>query len=294
MAPLSKEQIIKKLDELPTLPAVVYELNRLINDPMSSTGDVEKVMSNDQTLTAKVLKLVNSAYYAIPGGVTNLKKAITHLGFDTVQQLVLGASILNALSIKESSVPFDLTKFWQHSIGVGIAGETIAKRLGYKVPADVLTCGLVHDMGKIALLIIAPDQFKAVLDKAQESSITIIESEKQLNYPGHAEIGYALANKWLLPQQIQNSICFHHQNDASKRGKASPELNQVIDMVLLSNLLIHAIKFGNGGHSIIAPAPKQVLDRLNLSPSGLPPLVASIKNALSRADAFISIIANKE
>ena len=108
---LDQETIIAKLDELPTLPAIVYELSRIINDPMSSTTDVEKVMANDQSMTAKVLQLVNSAYYAIPGGVTSLSRAIAYIGFDTVNQLVLSASILKSLETKGSPA-YDVNEFW--------------------------------------------------------------------------------------------------------------------------------------------------------------------------------------
>src|SRR4249920_2508515 len=93
-------QIVEKLDDLPTLPTVVYELSQLINDPMSSTNEIEKVMEQDQSLTTKVLKLINSAYYGIPGGVSRLSRAIGYLGFDTVNQLVLSTSIIKALEIK--------------------------------------------------------------------------------------------------------------------------------------------------------------------------------------------------
>ena len=105
---LNQESLTSRLDELPTLPNIVYELSRVINDPMSSTKEVEALMANDPSLTAKVLKLVNSAYYAIPGGVTSLGRAIAHIGFDTVNQLVLCASmwlsaIILAASVKAES-----------------------------------------------------------------------------------------------------------------------------------------------------------------------------------------------
>ena len=107
---LTPESISSRLDELPTLPTIIYELSQVINDPMSSTGDVEKIMSNDVSLTTKVLRLVNSAYYAIPGGVTSLSRAIAYIGFDTVNQLVLAVSVLKALEIK-GPPRFDLNEF---------------------------------------------------------------------------------------------------------------------------------------------------------------------------------------
>src|SRR5437868_2853828 len=132
---LTQESITSRLDELPTLPTVVYELSRVINDPMSSTSDVEKIMANDQSLTIKVLKLANSAYYAIPGGVTSLQRAIGYIGYDTINQLVLSASIMKALDA-QTSEQFNLNEFWKHAIGVAMAAETTARFVHYKTPSD--------------------------------------------------------------------------------------------------------------------------------------------------------------
>src|ERR1035437_1814036 len=97
---LTQESITSRLDNLPSLPSIVYELSQVINDPMSSTTDVEKIMANDLSLTSTVLSLVNSAYYAIPGGVSSLSRALGYIGFETVNQLVLSASILKVLETK--------------------------------------------------------------------------------------------------------------------------------------------------------------------------------------------------
>src|SRR5262245_5041227 len=140
---LTQESLLARLDEIPSLPSIVYELSQVINDPMSSTNDVEKIMANDLGLTSKVLRLVNSAYYAIPGGVSSLGRAIGYIGFDTVNQLVLSASILQALENKGPQ-RFDVNEFWKHSIGVGMASETIGKYVQHPTPADLFTCGLVH------------------------------------------------------------------------------------------------------------------------------------------------------
>lgn len=287
---ITKQQIIEKLEELPTLPSIVYELSRLINDPMSSTNDIERVMSDDQSLTSKVLKLANSAYYAIPGGVSNLARAIAHIGFDTIQQLVLAASVLDSLKVDDEGRQFRVPEFWKHSIGVAMAAETIAREVGYKTPADIFTCGLLHDMGKIALLKLEPSVLEQVAIHASMCGVTFYQAEEELDTPPHTWIGMSLAQKWTLPNQIQNVLQYHHEMNANVRGGASPELNQVIDMVALANLLIHALKFGSSGYDHIAPAPKHLFERLSLDQSQLQPLVAKIKKSLLNADGFLQII----
>ncbi len=281
--------IIDRLDELPTLPSVVYELSRVINDPMSSTSDVERIMANDQSLTIKVLKLANSAYYAIPGGVTSLQRAIGYIGYDTIHQLVLSASIVNALN-SESSEKFDLNQFWKHAIGVAMAAEATAKFVHYKTPSDLFTCGLIHDMGKVAAFIIAPDMFLETVQYAQANGLSMHEAEEQLGVPKHTVLGRELANKWRLPAMIQASAAHHHQKEINLRGGLSSEMNNIVDIIYLSNLLIHALQFGHSGHVKVLGVPKDVLERMRLTPEKLKELIAKIRESIASADGFLKII----
>ncbi|CAN5703609.1 HDOD domain-containing protein [soil metagenome] len=289
LKPLSVHEIVAKLDELPTLPAVVYELNRVINDPMASTGDVEKIMANDQSLTAKVLRLANSAYYAIPGGVSSLQRAIAYIGYDTINQLALSASIIKSLN-SSSNAQFDVREFWKHSLAVAMASEIIAKQVNYKTPSDLFTCGLVHDMGKIALLIVAEKQFVETINYARDNKLGLMETEETLDYARHTQIGFELALKWRLPYQIQVSIGNHHQKDPAMRGGISQEANFVVDIVFLSNLLIHALQFGNSGHRMVFGLPRDVLDRLSISEEVLKELITRVKEKIANAEAFLKII----
>jgi HD-like signal output (HDOD) protein len=286
---IESQQIIDRLDELPTLPSIVYELSRVINDPMSSTSDVERIMSNDQSLTTKVLRLANSAYYAIPGGVSNLQRAIAYIGYDTIHQLVLSASIIKALDAKTSPA-FDLNQFWKHSLGVAMASETVARAVGYKTPADLFTCGLVHDMGKVALYILAPEVFVETTVFAKEKGLSVLEAEDALQNPKHTWIGGQLSLKWKLPYQIQATTALHHNKDHNLRGGLSSEMNVVVDIVYLSNLLVHALQFGSSGHSKVLGVPRDVLDRLHLAPDKLKEVIAKIKESIANAENFLKII----
>jgi len=288
---LDHDYIVNKLDELPTLPSIVYELTQVINDPMSSTSDIEKIMANDQSLTTKVLKLVNSAYYAIPGGVTSLSRAIAYIGYDTIQQLVLSSSILQTLDVKDGPSTFDINEFWKHSIGVGIAAETIAKFTRHPTPSDLFTAGLVHDMGKVALFSIAPDIVVEISNMANDKKIIFFDAEKSIDVPNHSMIGKLLAEKWRLPVQLQAVIKNHHIKESNLRGGLSADLNIAVDVVFLANLFIHALKFGNSGHNKILGAPKDVMERLTIDPQkDFKQLISDIKLNLDKAADFIRVI----
>ena len=281
--------LIERLDELPTLPTIVYELSRVINDPMSSTSDVEKILSNDQSLTTKVLRLANSAYYAIPGGVSNLQRAIAYIGYDVIHQLVLSASIIQALDAKTSEF-FDLNQFWKHSIGVAMAAEVTAKYLQFPTPADLFTCGLVHDMGKIAFYILDSEKFFDLIRVAEENNLSLDEAETEFGYTKHTGLGKELAQKWRLPFLIQASIAHHHHRNFSDRDSLSSEMNYMVDIVYLANLLINALEFGNSGHKKILGVPKDVVERVRLNPAKLKELIGNVRTAIQSADSFLKII----
>jgi HD-like signal output (HDOD) protein len=286
----TQDFVVSKLDQLPTLPTVVYELSRVINDPMSSTSEIERIMSSDQSLTAKVLRLVNSAYYAIPGGVSSVGRAIAFIGFDTVNQLVLSASILKALEIK-GPAKFDMNEFWKHSLGVAIASEAIAEFTRHPNPPDMFTSGLVHDMGKVALYTIHPEAMLSIVKHAKENKLSYFEAESEMNLPRHTTMGYLLAQKWALPSQIMAVIKYHHQKEPQLRGGLSADLNNCVDIVYLANLLIHGLKFGHSGHDVILGAPKEVLARLTIDPDqGFKSLILKIKGNLDKASDLIRIL----
>lgn len=287
---LNLNQISQRLHELPTLPTLVHELTQLINDPMSSTSEVENLMQNDPALTTKVLKLVNSAYYAIPGGVSTLSRAIGYLGFDTVHQLVLVTSIISSLKANDSH-EFKLTDFWRHSLGVAIAAESIGKFLRHPLTADLFTCGLVHDMGKMALLSLEPESFFHVSHFANENGLSFYEAEINLGWPHHTAIGAALCERWKLPPKIQAVVKNHHQINPDLRGGLTSDLNKTVDIVFLGNLLTHALKFGNSGHKKVLGAPLEILQRLNLDPQlDLKELLFDIKNSLEHVQEFLRVL----
>jgi HD-like signal output (HDOD) protein len=288
---LTQGILLARLEELPSLPKIVYELSQVINDPMSSTSDVEKIMANDLSLTAKVLQLVNSAYYAIPGGVSSLARAIGYIGFDTVNQLVLSASILKALEHKGPQ-RFDMNEFWKHSIGTGIASETIAKYVKHPTPADLFTCGLVHDMGKVALYSIEAELMLNVVAQAKKLHISYVDAETAVGVPAHTVIGQVLAARWALPPSIQAVVRYHHDKEHTDREELTSDVNRNVDIVLLANLLTHALKFGNSGHTLVLGAPRDVMERLALHPDkDLKPLLLEIKAGLDKAEDFLRVLA---
>lgn len=286
---VSYEKILAKVDELPTLPAIVSEVASIIGDPMSSVKELENVILKDQSITTKVLKLINSAYYSIQGGVKDLGRAIAYLGFDSVYQLVLSTSVINTLDTKETDA-FNILDFWQHSVGVAMTSETIAKHFNVPKPYECFTAGLIHDIGKLALLKIDPKLLLTVSELAKNSGKSFNEIELEYNLPRHSVIGSLLAEKWKFPQNLSGAIKYHHTIDKEKRFNATSDVHLFIDIVGYSNFLIHSIKFGNSGHNIPSAADKELGTRIGVNSENLKILSADIKKSLKSAQQFMEII----
>lgn len=286
----SEADILSKLDQIPTLPTISFELGKVINNPMSSIKDVERLMVNDQGLTMKVLRLANSSYYAIPGGCTTLSRAITYLGFDTVHQLVLSMSIFQTLKNASSNDDLNIKQLWVHAVGVAVAAEEIANFTNYKQPSDLFTCGLLHDIGKVAQVVIDPKAVSRIVGRAKLEGTNYFKAEHGENLRTHSEIGFMLAKRWNLPHQIQSAIRWHHELDTTKRVPILPENNRIVDITMLANLITISKNFGNSGHNQETQIPPELLVRLGITENAVQTISANFDKSIKKAGSFLDIV----
>lgn len=203
---LNIESALEKVKELPTLPDVVFKVNEVVNDRNTSAADMEKVISRDQAIAAKVLKLVNSAFYGLPGKVDTLSRAITLLGFSTVRNLVMSVSIFDLTTMGT----FDVKQFWCHAFATSTAARTIAMSERFPDAESHSLAGLLHDIGKVLLLESFPDEYSHVIDCMDSRGCTFLQAEKILFATNHCLIGEAIANKWGFPPNLIAVIAHHH------------------------------------------------------------------------------------
>lgn len=284
-------EILKKTNDLPTLPTVIYELNQVINDPMSSVHEVENLVINDQAISSKILTLANSAFYSISGGVSSLKRAISVLGFNTVNELVLSMSVLRMFSKENSS--FNVNDFWLHSLGVAYCASSVDQYINKHSDSDLFSCGLLHDIGKIAFYSVDQKEFLKIYEAAETKKSCFLVEEKLADY-NTAFIGSELEKRWKLPLVIQKTTYYNCQNyfKAKNDFMLDKDSLQAIDIVNLSNSLINQMKFGNDGSFNESPVDPQVIKRLRLTDQDLIKIHALVKQSLFKADKFLQILKN--
>jgi putative nucleotidyltransferase with HDIG domain len=280
-------ELLDKLQDIPTLPIVAMKVNELINDPSSSSADIADVLKKDQVLTAKILRLVNSSYYAIPGGVGDVQRALAFLGFNTLAQLVLSLSVFSVFSTKVDSEDFSMLEFWRHALGTAVCSELLAKKLGYAKPEEAFTCGLLHDIGKLVLHEIDSDRLAQIVRETNRRNCTFVEVEREWELPGHSFLGEVIATKWGLPQVIRLSIRYHHF-DVTKMDSILSSAKQMIQIVRLANTLCVKNKIGRSGDCSEGEITQDMLYPLGLDRTDIEPLEAQLQKAMEAAGAFLS------
>ena len=232
-----EQLILKKLDrikDIPTLPTIVFELNKLLRDPDASIKTVCDTIEKDQAITLKILKLVNSAFYGFQSKISDLRNAVVLLGYNAVRNAIVSLSVINSFPKRVTLMDFDVSHFWKHSLAVAVTSKNIAQLSKKESPDNCFVGGLLHDTGKVILAQYFPKLFEAVWSTLQNEKITFYEAEKKKLPIDHAKIGAHLAGKWQLPQGLVDAIRWHHD--------FQPEIKSVnfVRNIYLANFIVNA------------------------------------------------------
>jgi putative nucleotidyltransferase with HDIG domain len=279
-------ELLEKLNDIPTLPLVANKVIELINNPNSSSSDIAAVLKKDQVLTAKVLRLINSPYYGIPSEVTDVQRALAFLGFNTLAQLVLGLSVFN-LFPADGTDEFPLIAFWRHALATAVCSEVIAKRVKYPRPEETFTCGLLHDIGKIVLHQVARETLLKVVRKARDEKKSFFNVESEMDVPGHAFLGEYIAAKWGLPQVIRNAIHYHHL-DVRETATILPGMKPPIYIVSLANALVIGMEMGHSGDYSDGGLQPYMREALKLTDDDITQIRENTKVEMEKAGSFLT------
>ncbi|MBP6632638.1 MAG: HDOD domain-containing protein [Kofleriaceae bacterium] len=287
------ERITKALDSLPTLPLVALKLGELIHSRNTSMKQVVELLQSDPSLSAKLLRLVNSAYFGIPGGVSDIARAVPFVGFNTLYQLALSISVLQTLTAKGGR-RFDPKQLWLHSLTVGTAGKVLAEEAKLADPGSLFTAGLLHDIGKIALAKVDPESFLNAFDLAELEGVPMIEAERRCGLPTHDRLGARLAKQWRFPTSLSSPIELHHDIERPEvRGRLALAQRRPAEAIALSDLLAHRIAKATGAPTDDGEQPDGVvamLEDLGVSERRLEGYRDKTLKALDNSRAFIQLI----
>lgn len=211
--------LMADVDELPTVPAVVLRIAGKLDDPEVSIDDITDLLLQDQVLTSRVLRLVNSSYYCPLKHLDELREAIIYLGLDHLKETVFTCAIVDLFKTGKES--FSRSLLWTHALGVARVAKIIAERLNYPEAFNVYLAGLLHDVGAVFLNFFRGKDFLSSIYLAETERVTLHESELRLFGASHCEIGYILGCRWHLHDSINDAILYHHNLDVVPREHAA-------------------------------------------------------------------------
>src|SRR5579885_3091011 len=213
------ELILQQLEDLPTLPGVAVRLLELTADEKASVAEVVSLISSDPSLTARILQLVHRADVGVRGEVSSIERAVVLLGFEAVRSAVLAISVFQSFgSVSERRAPhFSRDDFWKHCVATACCAELLAAACGKKAAggldaSEAFICGLLHDLGKIALETILPKSFSRVVEAADLLRGNIADVERTVIGLDHMVVGKRMAEKWQLPAVIRDVVWLHGQH----------------------------------------------------------------------------------
>lgn len=279
-------EMIGEIDDLPTLPAVVTRIVGMVEDPSNSAEDINALISQDPSLTAKILKLVNSAFYGFSRRISTVTEAVVILGFNTVKSLALSASVFDVFE-GDGSEHFDRVGLWEQSIGTGVAAEMAAARIRYPNIEEVMVAGILHRLGQIVIDIYFHDELTQILAYVRENNVSIIEAEQEILGVGHPKIGGWLAECWNLPTRITMGIAYYN-----KPFEAPEEHRRLPMLIHIGNVLARTKHIGWNADEIDPEFQDGVWEELGLQKEDIRSMLNQLKDKMGDAEVFLEMSKN--
>ncbi len=243
---LSREQIqnrLKYCPRLPSLGSINSALRELLGADQRYTSQVAEVIRRDPSLTARMLRLVNSVYYGLSSPVNSIEDAVFYLGVRQIRQLVMVTPILEDFQKLAGNASFPWREFWQHCIGTAILAREVISTL--RAPTDEVdyVAGLIHDVGKIAMASACPEHFELIHQSAETSPLSLLEREQQILGVDHCEVGAMYLRSHNLPEALIDVARFHHAPERAAHH------TQLVAAVQIADLMIRQAGIGQSGNT---------------------------------------------
>lgn len=223
-------KILAGIDNLPTLPLIASELLKMLGNFTVSMASISKIMSNDPSITAKVLKIANSAYYSLRKKVDTLRMALVVLGVNEITNIIVSLSLVKMFKAEKNEL-FDHSVFWKHNVYTAHFSRTLSKYISLPYHGEEFTAGLMHDIGKIVEDQYFHDDFMYALAAFRNTpGLDKLELEKSYIGANHQDLGLWIAEVWKIPKNIQHVIRYHHNPENAEDDK------DLVCVVFLSNL----------------------------------------------------------
>ena len=262
---------VENIRALPTVPGVLKQISAIIDKPDIHLKEISNFISSDPALTTKILKMINSAVYGFPGRISSVSHATVLLGLNVIKGLLIGISVFELMQKS-------MLGLWEHSLDCAITAKLIAQRKGLKEPEEIYAAGLLHDIGKVVLILTFPKEYEIAINDTDAKGITIFESEKNHFAASHASAVSWLAEKWHFPPHLIETIKYHHEPNRSKNAPIETAI------VHLSDILVRARGLGYAGDHFVPALNSAAFESLELTETDIKEILEEMEDSLDITD----------
>jgi HD-like signal output (HDOD) protein len=262
---------VENISTVPTVPSVLKQLSTIIENPKISLNEISHFVSKDPALTTKILQMVNSALYGFPGRISSVNHAVMLLGLNVVKGLLLSVSVFEIMHKAMMGLR-------EHSIGVAIASKVIAQKKGLKEPEEVFVAGLLHDVGKVILILMYPEEYEKAVKESETASIAIFETERNHFSETHAAVAGWLSEKWHFPKKLCDCLANHHRPQVSTLAPLETSI------VHMADILVKARGIGFSGDNLVPELSPQAHEILNLTEEDLREVLKELEDSVEQTE----------
>ena len=262
--------LMKGYTQISSLSTIYARLNEAMNNPRSSMSHLAQIIKDDPGLTARLLRLVNSAFYGFPSKIETITRAIVIVGMQQLRDLAMATSIVNLFTgIPEHLVSME--SFWRHSIACGVAARILAT---YRRETNVerfFVAGMLHDIGRVIINTKIPDKARKALLRCKFNSELLYVAEREVIGFDHAAVGHALLQTWNLPDSLREVVAYHHNPSEARRFPMETAIIHVADIIA------HAMQLGSSGEHFVPPVDGKAWETIGLPTSILSPTLDQLE-----------------
>jgi putative nucleotidyltransferase with HDIG domain len=280
-----KQDFINELNNkkiiLPEIPAVVFELNEVISNPLASAEHIAEVVNRSPSLTALLLKIVNSSFYGFPSKIDKVSHAVTLIGTREISGLALGISILSIFKNIPKEI-INMHSFLKHSLACGILSRVLAAHLNSNQTEQLFVAGLLHDLGRLILYIHFPKESHNIITRSRNRSKLLFEEETDYLGCNHAEVGKQLMTQWKLPLILEDNVCYHH--NPSKAQQPIPAT-----IVHLADIIVNSLGIGSSGEKFVPPLDSTAWQSLEFPISSFEKVIGQATHQFKALETILNV-----
>ena len=276
------KELISEIEFLEPVPAVLHQITAKSEDPNASMMEIADIIMFDPILTANVLKMVNSAYFALPRKIDSVKEAITILGLDQVVDMVILKAGSKNFSRAQNGYGLNEGELWRCAVASAIISREIAIQLGLSHIHMIFTAAMIKDIGKIILDRFVADAFHKISRLVNEKAFSFKEAEKKVIGVDHAEIGAYVAKKWGFSHRLVGIIKNHHLSDPDRKDTET-------GVVYLADNVCMMMGIGVGHDGLSYRFHEEMLNKLGVSPDDLQRIIAGFGAMMENVERLLQV-----